>query len=251
MAILVFQHAANDPIGLLGPILRNHAHVLDIRRLDKLGPAGIPSDLDNVSAVISLGGPMNVADGLAAGGPLWMNAEIDLIRAAHARQLPVLGICLGHQIIAHALGGEVGPADQSEVGFCKVTTNVAGHTDPVLAGIPWSTMQFQVHAQEVKKLPPDAIALMCSPACKVQAFRVGLRTYGFQFHFECSRADIDAFSRDAFTQQLMGKQGLSQADLKSLTDEHYDDYAGRSVRLCENIAAVMFPPLRKLRALRA
>lgn len=246
MSIVVFQHSAEDTLGRLGPFLRDRAHRIDIRRLDlslSQGGSLVPPDFDNVQAVISLGGPQNVGDGSP-----WMNAEMDFLREAHKRQLPLLGICLGHQLIAAALGGEVGPSEKPEVGFCRVQQTVPGNTDTMLAGVPWGTYQFQSHGCEVKKAPPDSVVLASSAGCKVQCFRVGLRTYGFQFHFEAERSDIDAFARDGFTQSLCEKSGISAADLKKQADEHYDTFARIGNRLCDNVATYMFPALKKLRA---
>lgn len=245
MAIVVLQHSDTDHLGRLAAVFRDHAHKLDVRRVDLDSTRGgkpVPADFDNVSGVIILGGPMNVSD-----NPAWMAGEIEFIRQAHARQLPLIGICLGHQLIAHALGGEVGPAEKPEVGFCKVTTNIPGQTDTVLAGVPWTTMQFQSHGQEVKKLPPDAVALMSSPSCKVQAFKVGLRTYGFQFHFEVDRADIEDFARDQFTLGLCAAQGMSAADLKKQADEHFARFDLVGSRLASNLVGTLFPAVRKLK----
>jgi GMP synthase-like glutamine amidotransferase len=247
MPIVVLQHSPSDGIGRLGPILRDHALKLDIRRLD-LPPAqggrGVPADFDDIDAVISLGGPMNVGDALP-----WMQAELDFLREAHARQLPVLGSCLGAQMIARALGGEVGPSGPApsgpEIGFCPVSQTPPGNTDRILAGIPWTTWQFQAHAQEVKKLPEGATLLQTSKACKVQAFCVGLRTYAFQYHFETTKPDIDGYLADQWCQGLIGQLGLSQAALRAQASEHYDTFERLGQRLSTNIAAFMFP-MRKM-----
>lgn len=242
MPIIVFQHAPSDGLGRLGPILRDHAHKLDIRRLDQRGAAAIPGDFDGVTAVISLGGPQNVGESHP-----WMQAELAFLKGAHARQIPLIGLCLGSQLIAHALGGEVGPAAKPEFGFCRVSQAPAGNTDIMLAGIAWNSHQFQAHAHEVKKLPPDALLLASSKDCKVQCYRVGLRTYGFQYHFECDREDVEAFGRDSWCKGVMQSLGMTDADLKAQTAEHYESFARLGDRLCGNLASFMFPAVSRMR----
>ncbi|MFT3683695.1 MAG: type 1 glutamine amidotransferase [Phycisphaerales bacterium] len=247
MAIVVLQHAESDGIGRLGPVLRDQGHALDIRRLDltpQQGGRPVPPDYDNVSGVISLGGPMNVGD---AGVP-WMETELAYLKGAHERGLPLVGICLGCQLVAKALGGEVGPMDApGEFGFGEVNITVPGQTETLMAGIQWTSRQWQAHGQEVKKLPDGAGLLASSKACKVQAWKLGLRTYGFQYHFESDRADIDSFLADAWSRQLMEKLGLSAGDVARQADEHYPTFERLGLRLAGNIATYLFPSVSRLK----
>lgn len=242
MAIIVFQHSPVDTIARLGPALRDRGHRLDFRRLDQLGAAGVPVDFDGVDAVIILGGPQNVGDGSP-----FLDAELDYIRGAHARQLAIVGICLGHQLVAAALGGEVGPAAKGEIGFVNVNASPAGITDTILAGIPWKAPVFQSHAHEVKKAPPDSTVLQSSPDCKIQSFRVGLRTYGFQYHFECDDAAIENHLATPFATNLISTLGQSAADIRAKATENSDLIRRVSDRLCANIGSFMFPGFRKAR----
>lgn len=228
MAIIVFQHSEANRPGRIGAILRDHAHALDVRRLDLGDP--VPPDFDNVSGVVSLGGPQDVGDGSA-----WMDAEAEYLRAAHERQLPVVGVCLGAQLIAHALGGEVGPMDAPEVGFFDLTLTGAAHVDTAFAGILWTHRTFCHHACEIKSLPPGATNLASSAACAVQAFRAGMRTYAFQFHFEADRALALAINEHG------GEPSIEAGELNAQFDAHYPTFARLSDRLCENLAAHVFP----------
>lgn len=245
MPILVLQHAATDAVSSLGRVLRDHAFALDIRRIDlapERGGRELPPDLDGVQGLIVLGGPQNVADPLP-----WIDQEKALIRSAHAQQLPVIGLCLGHQLIASALGGEVAPSQTPEFGFAPVSLTPAGQTDTIFAGVPWTSTPFHAHAQEVTKLPPDATLLASSRACKVQAFRAGLRTYAFQFHFEVTRADVDAFARDPFGVELMSRLALTPDALRAQIDQHFDACAQLGHRLSTNLASFLFPSVKRLK----
>ena len=244
MAIVVLQHEEACSAGRLGVTLRDHGLSTDVRRLDL--PAnhvfnrgrserqlGVPKDLDDVHGVVIMGGVQNVGDNTP-----WMQPELEFIKKAHGAELPILGICVGHQMIAHALGGQVGPMDKPEVGFVNVKVAVPGQTETLLAGLPWDHPQFQAHGQEVKALPPGAMALMSSAACKFQAFKAGVRTYGFQFHFELDRPMIDTLVQADATQCQLA--GVSTQDIAAQADKHYAAFARAADRLCMNAAAFLF-----------
>jgi GMP synthase-like glutamine amidotransferase len=232
--IIVFQHGDSIGPGRLGATLRDHGFHLDIRRPDRDGTRAIPPDLDDVDGVVSLGGHQNI------GGPHpWMDAEIAFLREAHRRSRPLVGICLGHQLIAAALGGKVGPMDRYHLGFEQVRLNPTGQTDPVLAGIAWDSMQYEDHGDEVKELPPAATLLAGSAACNVEAFRAGLRTYAFQYHFEADRAMIEAWA--AANAALLAEVGVTAGDLAAQCDRYYGAFARWADRLCVNIATYLFP----------
>lgn len=239
MAILIFQHSDLSTPGRLGLTLRDHGLSTRIVRPDRGEP--IPPDLDNVDGIVSLGGPQNMDEHKAEPGRWpWIEHEMRLMREAHARQMPLVGLCLGSQMMAVALGGEVQPMPAPEMGFHEWTILPAGQTDTVLSGIAWSSPTFQVHGREVAKLPPGAALLGSTKACKAQAWRAGMRSYGFQFHFECDRASIDRFAeadKDDFR-----RAGLGVDDVKRQADKHYAAYARLADRLCLNIAQYLFPP---------
>jgi GMP synthase (glutamine-hydrolysing) len=246
MSIIVFQHSPLCGAGRLGATLRDHGFALDFRRLDLHGAAAVPPDLDDVHGVVSLGGPQNVGETHA-----WLEPQYAFLRKAHAAQLPLIGVCLGAQLIAHALGGQVGPMAEGsgrprlEVGFQPLSINVAGQTEPMLAGIPWTHAQFQTHGQEVKTLPEVAANFASSAACKIQAFRAGLRTFGFQFHFECDRPMIDLLIKDS--EEWMRPAGITVSDVAAQADRDYPEFARVADRLCVNLATYLFPYDRKLR----
>lgn len=233
--ILILQHSQFGP-GRLGMTLRDHGLSLDIRRADRHAEASptLPPDLDNIHGLVVLGGPQSVTQ-----PPDWMEPEMALIRAAHAAELPVVGICLGHQLIARALGGTVETMDTPELGLCEVDVQVPGQTHAVLAGVPWCARLCQDHNDAVAEPPPGATVLMGSPLCKVQAFAIGLRTFGFQFHFESTRSMmLEMWSRST---DAMNKLGVGVEELKRQIDEHNDRSSIIANRLCLNLMTVALP----------
>ena len=246
MAIIVFQHTPTEHAGRLGVTLRDHGKLLDVRRLDL--PVGgplrnqhVPLDFDGVEGVISMGGAMNVDEMLP-----WIKPEMDFLKEANRRNLPVVGVCLGAQLIAKALGGEVGKMDNdgAEWGIAPVKQFPVANTDTILAGVPWTAWEFHAHGYEVKTLPPGATALQYSTRCKVQSFRTGMRTYGFQYHFECDLPMIESFFRP--DEALMKRAGVTVEDGVAAARREYQEYGRIGERLCVNLATYLFSVSRKI-----
>jgi GMP synthase (glutamine-hydrolysing) len=232
MSLLVFQHEATEGPAVLGQILQTYGHKLRTVKLHQ-GDA-VPPDFDDVDGVISLGGAANVDE--TAKYP-WLAAEMDYLKQAHQRGLGVVGICLGAQMIAKALGGEVAAMPAPEVGWHPVRMAFPGTIDPAYAGLTWNRVLFHLHGQEVTKLPAGAAPLSGSKLCKTQAFKLEMKTYAFQYHFEWSRADIERMVQD----DLVKKAGVNPADILRQSDEHYDSYRRQGDRLCHTIANLLFP----------
>src|SRR5690242_13136135 len=135
MAILVFEHSNDSGSERLGETLRDYGARLRVLHLHE--GDHVPGDLDDVDGIISCGGPQAAYDDSVP----WLEAQMNLMRQAHAEEMPVLGICLGSQILARALGGKVekNPAG-IEFGWHEVKLNPVGREDPLHAGIAWSSM---------------------------------------------------------------------------------------------------------------
>ena len=238
MPILLLQHHDIETPGRLGDSLRNLGHRLDIRRPDRDGRDALPTDMRSFDGLIVMGGPQN-ADAHGLSESPWLQGECDLIGAAHAAELPVIGVCLGAQLIAHALGGKVEAMKSPEAGFAPVRITTAGQVDAIMAGIAWESPQFQVHGRQITELPAGATLLASSDACENQAFKVGLRTYGFQYHFECDRAMVDAFH--AQCSDLFDRAGVTRDGLNEQVERDYEMYARSADRLCDTITRLAFP----------
>lgn len=183
--ILVFQHVPYEPLGTLDPLLK--AAGFRIRYVNFGRDAGQRPSLERYAALIVLGGPMNAYQIDTYPNLL---TEIEVIREAVDREMSVLGICLGAQLLAKALGGSVSRNRDREIGWYEVQLTPAGAADPVLSTFAKTQRVFQWHEDGIG-LPPGAVHLASSPASKVQAFRHGEHAYGFQFHLEVDESLIE------------------------------------------------------------
>lgn len=195
--ILVFQHVPYEPLGTLDPLLKEAGFRIRYVNFGRQ-PESRPS-LDGYEALIILGGPMN-SDQIDSHPNLI--TEIEIIREAVSREMSVLGICLGAQLLAKALGGEVRRNATREIGWHDVALTEHGVSDPVLAAFSDVQKVFQWHEDGVK-LPPDAIHLASSDASHVQAFRFGEHAYGFQFHLEVNQSLIERWLTVPANQEML------------------------------------------------
>jgi GMP synthase (glutamine-hydrolysing) len=179
MKILVLQHVACEPPGTYTPFLVKRGEVVTVA-LDRDGAGALGTlDLGELAAVVAMGGPMGVYE---ADQHPWIPVEVDFIAAVVAAGIPVLGVCLGAQLLAAALGGEVFRGPRPEVGIEVVRLGPRAGGDPVLGGLPAEFPVLQWHS-DTFTLPDGALLLASSDAYRHQAFCVG-SAYGLQFHAE-------------------------------------------------------------------
>jgi len=195
--ILVFQHVPYEPLGTLDPMLKEAGFRIRYANFGR-DPELRPS-LDKYAALIVLGGPMN-SDQIDTYPNLI--SELEIIREAVSRDMSVLGICLGAQLLAKALGGTVSRNATREIGWYDVSLTDLGAADPVLSVFAKTQQVFQWHEDGIG-LPPDAVHLARSPASLVQAFRYGKHAYGFQFHLEADRLLIERWLTVANNQDVL------------------------------------------------
>lgn len=151
----------------------------------------VPPDLLDHDAVIVLGGAMHVDQEDRCP---WLKAEKEALRDLLEAGTPLLGVCLGSQLLGEAAGARPGRAAEPEIGWHEVEQTPAALTDPLIGGLPQRFEAFQWHSYEVP-LPPGAIALARSRVC-LQAYRVGEAAWGIQFHAEVGDADAELWIRD-------------------------------------------------------
>jgi GMP synthase-like glutamine amidotransferase len=186
--VLVVQHQATAPAGIVGERLAAAGIDLDTRHAYAGDP--LPAGLSGYDGLLVLGGAMGPLDDDVAP---WLPRTRELLRDAAAADLPTLGVCLGHELLAVALGGRVGPAAVPELGLVELRPLPACAGDVLLAplagraprGVEW-------HYEEVTELPAGAVPLMASQDCAWQAFRVGRNVWGVQWHPEVD----DLIARD-------------------------------------------------------
>jgi len=173
--VIVLRHVPYEGPGLIEEMLEGRG--LPYRIIDVLTD-GVPLSAAGFTGLVSMGGPMSVNDDTAQ-----IKREKDLLLEAMERDIPILGVCLGAQMIASALGARVREGRHPEIGWGEVALTESGLADPILSGVQSSLPVLHWHG-ETFDLPEGAIHLATSDKYENQAFRVGSGTYGLQFHLE-------------------------------------------------------------------
>jgi len=177
---LVITHTATEGVGTLGSWLPEAG--LDLIVVEPWNGDVLPADLDDYDALVVMGGPQQAFDDTSAP---WLAATKDLLRQAVAAQVPTLGMCLGAQLLAEATGGRVEKGTGGiEAGARLVAKRDAAWEDPLLADVPFTPTVVQWHEDAIVDLPPGAVLLASSSRYDNQAFRLGARAWGLQFHIE-------------------------------------------------------------------
>jgi GMP synthase (glutamine-hydrolysing) len=211
MRILVLQNDPVSPAGAVAEHLTSRGAELEIRHA--LHGGALPSSPNGYAGALVLGGAMsaNDDDKYPALAPMRQ-----LLCEFHAADKPVLGICLGAQILARCFGGEVRRHSEFEFGHTPLQFTADGRRDPLLAGLPNPQWIMQCHG-DTFDVPAAGVTLMTGQACANQAFRVGRATYAFQCHFEATpdiiRSWVDLFG-PSMERRLGGRAAVTLAQLE-------------------------------------
>ena len=236
MRLLVFQHIDCEHPGSLRTFLNEDGidwHAVNLHRGEKI------PDLHRYDALWVMGGPMDVWD--VEEHP-WLIAEKAAIRSwVNELKKPFLGLCLGHQLLADALGGTCGPQKPPEIGVLDIDLTEAGINNSIFKNLPAKQKCLQWHSVCVAQLPENSIVLATSEICPVQAMRVGQNAYSMQYHIEIEAdtvanwGEIPAYKQAL--EQTLGPQALAQ--LQHDSDQFMNEFLAGSRQLYENFKGLV------------
>ena len=234
--LLVVQNAADDPPARLGEWLTGTGVELDVREM--FAGAPLPSDLAGHSGLLVLGGGMGAYDDDVAP---WLPAVRELMRRAVRDEVPTLSVCLGAQLLAVAMGGEVGAGpDGPELGPQLIAKRAASATDTLFRELPITPDVIQWHFDVISRLPPGAVLLATSPVYEVQAFRAGRVCWALQPHIETTPeivrdwAASDRDRVDVDLDELLRRSDATHADI----EETWQPFAQRFADVLRDPASV-------------
>lgn len=229
--VLVLQHLEAESPDLIGRVLKEAGHQVCIIRSDQEElPAALPA---SCHGLVVMGGPMGVYDGERYN---WITPEISLIESALKRRLPLMGVCLGSQMLAAAAGARVYPGERpKEIGWYKIRLSEAGITDPLCRHLAepsggGEATVFQWHG-DTFDLPPGAELLAGSQLFPCQAFRIGNNAYGFQFHFEVGAEAVSQWL-DLWP-EVVRAEGVDAQTVREETARQMKAFTARGRKLIE------------------
>ena len=227
--IYVLQHHPVENLCSIADALEGAALAWQYVRVADGQP--VPADMKGAGGLIVMGGPMAVYQ---TDRYPWLRGEMHLIEDAIKSNLPVLGICLGAQIVAAALGAKVERnPNGKDIGWHEIRLSESAKDDRLMRGLPAMMTPFHWHG-DIFELPPGAVSLASSDKTPCQAFRHGDKAYAFQFHFEVTRESIaamaDAFAKDLIRENIAGDRMIAQSveflpPLQKIGDEVFSRWA--------------------------
>lgn len=206
------QHVLFEGLGSIEPWLKNSGYEISSTRFFN---SGLLPEIENIDLLVVMGGPMSVND--EPEYP-WLVKEKEFIRSAIEAGKPVLGICLGAQLIANSMGSEVFPNTVKEIGWFPVEAVESKSTS--VFQFPEETEVFHWHG-ETFSLPIGAVQIAKSTGCENQAFQIGSKVIGMQFHLETTSVSAQAIVENCRDELVEGEYIQSEAEILSASQERY------------------------------
>lgn len=210
--IYALQHLAAEPLGIIREALKARGVSAEQVRLFEGEP--VPDNIGDAAGLIVMGGSMGAYE---QDKYPFLSGEIRLIEAALKAEKPVLGICLGSQLLATALGAEVRKSDSKEIGWFPVTLTETATADRLFSGIEGRFTAYHWHG-DVFDLPSGAATLAKSAQTQCQAFAYKGRAYGLLFHLEATQKIVEDMVR-GFAGEL-DEEGIEGAEIIAQTRDH-------------------------------
>jgi GMP synthase (glutamine-hydrolysing) len=229
MRALVISHQRDAGPGVFAPALTDAGHELDVWHFAETDQP--PTDPHDYDAVLTFGGAMHVDQ--ASEHP-WIDVELALLAEMFERGTPLLGVCLGAQLLAAAVGGSAARASEPEIGWFDVEVTPEGIGDPVIGPLAPRFEAFEWHSYECR-LPDDAVVLARTPVC-VQAFRIGRSAWGIQFHAEVTSDDARRWIDDYHSDDDAVRIGIDPAALHAETERKIGAFNALGRELCRRWA---------------
>lgn len=211
--ILIIKHIDIEGPGTIGEFLQNTSWC--IRTLDLSKDRLSPQPLENIEAIISLGGPMNVYE---EDKYPFLKEEDAFLKMALKEEVPILGICLGAQLLAKALGARVIKTSVPEIGWHKITLTADGEEDALFEGLSGELDVFQWH-EDTFDIPAGAALLAASDSCQNQAFKWGKNAYGLQFHVEVTPEMVESWINTYVKKERAALSGVNNMLVQSYKSE--------------------------------
>ena len=209
--VIVLTHTKEEGAGMITAALR--AKKLVPRVVRGYAGAAVPTDIGRARGLVVMGGPMGVRD--TATYP-FLKDEMRLIERALRAEVPILGICLGSQLLATVLGAHVSRGSAKEIGWLPVEHVASAGRDRIFAGVKSPLVPCHWHG-DVFTLPPGAVSLARSARTRCQAFRYARAAYGLLFHMELTRPGLAKMTR-AFEDELVAEK-LTAGDMLAGADK--------------------------------
>lgn len=232
--IVVVQHVSHEGLGTFEPSFKAAGCVL--QTLNVFEPKIAWPSVSDLGGLVLMGGPQSVYE---QGRYPYLTKEITLIKDAVRAEKPVLGVCLGAQLLAAALGAKVTKNPQKEIGWHPLMREPGADGDSLFELFGQTETVFQWHG-DTFSLPKGAVQLSSAPLCQQQAFRFGKHAYGLQFHVEVTEAMIRSWIQ-ANKAELAALRGvIDPATIRQQVPQHLP----RLTELAQHIARVFASQVR-------